>query len=319
MAKLNRREVNSRLVKRFSSGGVGVTTKAKQELGKKAGTFFTKEAISKGGAARTASNLGKVSTAIAVPLTIYDFYKTGQEKSGGKVNPNITEEERNKPNPSMGGKSIAEVESGIPKFKGFKNPFTKFFKNGGINPPQQPSIPKIGPKKNELGATNYPGGPDNPFVDEMSSKERSVNEMALESINKIDSIFPGAKEMLIETAIIESKIGKDTRAGSNYMQLTKKGIEGITDFKSHPRLENYYDKFQEETGIDARKATEKDWKTNPDLQAFGARLMYGKVAEPIPTTLEGRAKYWDKYYNSLLDAAGTPEEYLIQIKKYQNK
>ena len=27
MAKLNRREVNSRLVKRFSSGGVGVTTK----------------------------------------------------------------------------------------------------------------------------------------------------------------------------------------------------------------------------------------------------------------------------------------------------
>ena len=270
MARLNRKEVNSRLVKRFNSGGVGVTTKSKQELGKKAGTFFTKEAISKGGAVRTAANLGKLSTAIAAPLTIYDFYKTGQEKSGGKVNPNITEEEKNKPNPSMGGKSIAEVESGIPKFKGFKNPFSKFFKNGGINPPQQPPVPKIGPKKNEFGATNYPGGPDNPFVDEMSIYEKSVNQRALESINTIDGLFPGAKDMLIETAIIESKIGKDNRAGNNYMQLTKKGIEGITDFDSHPGLKNYYKKFEKETGIDATKATEEEWKSDPLLQALGS-------------------------------------------------
>ena len=195
----------------------------------------------------------------------------------------------------------------------------KRYQNGGVRPPAQPARPKISPKLNEFGATNYPGGPENPFVDEMSAKEKSVNQMALESINKIDSIFPGAKEMLIETAIIESKIGNDTRAGANYMQLTSKGIEGIKDFKSHPRLKNYYDKFQQATGIDARKATENEWKTNPDLQAFGARLMYGKVAEAIPTTVEGRAKYWDKYYNSLLDAAGTPEEYLIQVKEYQNK
>ena len=56
----------------------------------------------------------------------------------------------------------------------------------------------------------------------MSIHEKSVNQRALESINTIDGLFPGAKDMLIETAIIESKIGKDNRAGNNYMQLTKK-------------------------------------------------------------------------------------------------
>ena len=194
----------------------------------------------------------------------------------------------------------------------------KRFDNGG-KPPMQPPRPKIGPKKNEFGATNYPGGPDNPFVDEMSVPEKSVNQKALESINTIDGLFPGAKDMLIETAIIESKIGKDNRAGNNYMQLTKKGIEGITDFDSHPGLKNYYKKFEKETGIDATKATEEEWKSDPLLQAFGARLMYGKVPEAIPKTMEERAAYWDKYYNSTADEKGTAASYIKQVTEYQNK
>jgi hypothetical protein len=194
----------------------------------------------------------------------------------------------------------------------------KRFDNGG-KPPMQPPRPKIGPKKNEFGATNYPGGPDNPFVDEMSVPEKSVNQRALESINTIDGLFPGAKDMLIETAIIESKIGKDNRAGNNYMQLTKTGIKGITDFDSHPGLKNYYNKFEKETGIDATKATEEEWKNDPLLQAFGARLMYGKVPEAIPKTMEERAAYWDKYYNSTADEEGDAASYIKQVTEYQNK
>ena len=217
-------------------------------------------------------------------------------------------------------KNIPLVKKGLGILKGQKllESFD-LFKDGGINPPQQPPVPKIGPKKNEFGATNYPGGPDNPFVDEMSVPEKSVNQRALESINTIDGLFPGAKDMLIETAIIESKIGKDNRAGNNYMQLTKTGIKGITDFDSHPGLKNYYNKFEKETGIDATKATEEEWKSDPLLQAFGARLMYGKVPEAIPKTMKERAAYWDRYYNSTIDEEGDAASYIKQVTEYQNK
>ena len=77
--------------------------------------------------------VAKFGNAAAVPLALYDFYNKGQEMSGGKVMPNMTAEQMNESNPSMGGKSIAEVNAGIPKFKGFSNPFSGFFKKGGVN------------------------------------------------------------------------------------------------------------------------------------------------------------------------------------------
>lgn len=68
---------------------------------------------------------GKYSAGVTAPAMLYDFYNRGQEMSGGKVMPNMTEEQMNASNPSMGGKSIAEVNAGIPKFKGFS------FRDGG--------------------------------------------------------------------------------------------------------------------------------------------------------------------------------------------
>ena len=76
--------------------------------------------------------LGKYSAAVSAPAMLVDFYNRGQEMSGGKVMPNMTEEQMNASNSSMGGKSIAEVNAGIPKFKGFSNPFASFFRRGGM-------------------------------------------------------------------------------------------------------------------------------------------------------------------------------------------
>lgn len=70
---------------------------------------------------------GKYSAAVTAPAMLYDFYNRGQEMSGGNVMPNMTAEQMNTANPSMGGKSIAEVNAGIPKFKGFS------FRDGGPN------------------------------------------------------------------------------------------------------------------------------------------------------------------------------------------
>ena len=76
--------------------------------------------------------VAKFGNVAAIPLSLHEFYTKGQEMSGGKVMPNMTEEQMNASNPSMGGKSIAEVNAGIPKFKGFSNPFAGFFRRGGV-------------------------------------------------------------------------------------------------------------------------------------------------------------------------------------------
>ena len=116
-------------IRRYNDGGVGesLTTAVQDNI--------ATEGIKKN-AMRLAKrvpgfvgNLAKFSSAVTVPLSLYDFYTKGQEMSGGKVRPNITEAEKNKANPSMGGKSIAEVNAGIPKFKGFS------FEMGGVKLP----------------------------------------------------------------------------------------------------------------------------------------------------------------------------------------
>jgi hypothetical protein len=46
-----------------------------------------------------------------------------------------------------------------------------------------------------------------------------------------------------------------------------------------------------------------------------ARIHYLRIADKIPSTLEGQAAYWKKYYNSE-KGAGTVEEYIANYKKY---
>lgn len=52
------------------------------------------------------------------------------------------------------------------------------------------------------------------------------------------------------------------------------------------------------------------------LQAILCRFYYLGVKEAIPSTLEARAKYWKKYYNSEL-GAGTPEAYISRVKNFK--
>jgi len=108
-------------IRSYSDGGVGENIFQKGV--QKTGEFLLKKAPGAVG------RLGKFGAAVSAPAMLYDFYNRGQEMSGGKVRPNITEEEMNKANPSMGGKSIAEVNAGIPKFKGFS------FEMGGVKLP----------------------------------------------------------------------------------------------------------------------------------------------------------------------------------------
>ena len=45
------------------------------------------------------------------------------------------------------------------------------------------------------------------------------------------------------------------------------------------------------------------------------RIKYWRVPKPMPNTLEGRAKYWKKYYNTD-QGKGTTEKYIDTVKEY---
>lgn len=54
---------------------------------------------------------------------------------------------------------------------------------------------------------------------------------------------------------------------------------------------------------------------NVRLMIVFARLHYRRVPEALPTTPEGYAAYWKKYYNTYL-GKGTEEEFLKNYKRY---
>ena len=148
-------------------------------------------------------------------------------------------------------------------------------------------------------------------------KEVSLTDMTLDNISKIEKVFPGASDLLKETAIIESKMGRDTRAGKNVFQLTEIGIDAVKDIKSHPGLKKYHQKIKDNFGYDIMNASYQDFKTDPMLNALGARMMYAKVPDPVPGTVEGRADYWSNFYNTKADSHGTSDAFLKQVKEFK--
>ena len=61
--------------------------------------------------------------------------------------------------------------------------------------------------------------------------------------------------------------------------------------------------------------------TNNTLNAiFGRLYLFTITDKKIPTTLEGRAKYWKDFYNSNHPLAkGKPTRFVEAVKYYRNK
>lgn len=57
-----------------------------------------------------------------------------------------------------------------------------------------------------------------------------------------------------------------------------------------------------------------DLENNDLLSTCMARVHYLRVKEPIPPDLEGWARYWKRYYNTML-GKGTEEEFIANYKR----
>ena len=60
---------------------------------------------------------------------------------------------------------------------------------------------------------------------------------------------------------------------------------------------------------------EEDWdfllETNVAVQIAMCRLHYRRIPKPLPSSAEGQAEYWKKYYNSMA-GRGTVEDFLAR-------
>jgi hypothetical protein len=121
-----------------------------------------------------------------------------------------------------------------------------------------------------------------------------------------------AKLLLMETALAETNYGNtpDLTPNSDFgvFQFTQTGLNAVkgvsTDIKA---------KIRKRYGVEIDKLTTASLAFNPLASTICARLYYLTIPAAIPNTLQGRAEYWKKYYNSSL-GAGTVQGYINAVK-----
>ena len=126
-----------------------------------------------------------------------------------------------------------------------------------------------------------------------------------------------AIEMIIETAVAETGLGaiedKTIGAGMGITQFDDKPFQDIRD-----RNKKLRPKILKDLGIDIDLVEWDDLRYNQFLALLFTRLLYWLKGEPIPLTIEERAEYWKRHYNTYAPTAkGTPEHYLEMNSKYK--
>lgn len=126
--------------------------------------------------------------------------------------------------------------------------------------------------------------------------------------------FGTAKEMIIETAIAETGLGqiedKTVDAGMGITQFDKLPFDDVKN-----RSMKLKEKIKKELHVDISLVNWDDLRYNQFLALLFTRLLYWLKGDPIPATIEERAKYWKLHYNTVL-GKGTPEHYLEMNKKF---
>lgn len=144
---------------------------------------------------------------------------------------------------------------------------------------------------------------------------KRINEDALMICDCIGhGLYGTAKEMIIETAITETGLGqiedKTVGAGMGLTQFDDKPFQDIRDrsIKLRPKI-------LKELKIDISLVEWDDLRYNQFLSLLFTRLHYWLKGDPIPATIEERAKYWKRHYNTV-QGKGTVEHYLEMNRKY---
>lgn len=146
--------------------------------------------------------------------------------------------------------------------------------------------------------------------------QNQLREMAL----KVCECLGNGKNNTAYNLLLETAGAETVRGG--FFDSTKGAGMGLTQFDKMPWHDthnrtsknikilvfNYF-------GIYLDYLEWEDLRYNPLLAMICTRLKYRLIAEEIPISIEDRAKYWKKYYNSEL-GKGTIEHYLSANEKF---
>ena len=143
------------------------------------------------------------------------------------------------------------------------------------------------------------------------------NEIIGPVLKKMDLWSENAETLLLGTAVHESAGLKRLRQYDDGPALSYFQMEPATLFDLHdnflsfrPEKRLLLDQFQVE-----KLTLSENLIMNPAYATAAARLQYYRVPEEIPTTLNGQAKYWKKYWNTEL-GKGTEQEFIEHYKYY---
>lgn len=125
-----------------------------------------------------------------------------------------------------------------------------------------------------------------------------------------------AKEQIIETAIAETGLGQieDKTPNSAGMGITQFDKMPFEDVKK--RTMKLRPKILADLKVDIATVKWEDLKFDHFKSLLFTRLLYWLKGDPIPATIEERAKYWKLHYNTKA-GKGTVEHYLEMNRKYK--
>jgi hypothetical protein len=125
-----------------------------------------------------------------------------------------------------------------------------------------------------------------------------------------------AINLLLETACVETCLGtyQDPTPNGAGWGLTQGDAIGVLDVAKRTRDVDAR-RIRHAFGFEIYNTIGPDLANNP-LKAFVfTRCFYKLIPEAIPETLQGRAEYWKKYYNTHL-GKGTVNEYIEKAERY---
>ncbi len=165
------------------------------------------------------------------------------------------------------------------------------------------------------------------------------NQTPTQALSTLKRIFPNdsnGTEFIKEIAIVESNMGTDEgiyedQGGSpsdiGMLQINPVGYNTVMERLTAKRgdkipmgIQSAIPKVKKELGIDLRNVKFEDLTNNTLNAIFGRLYLFTITDKKIPTTLEGRAKYWKDFYNSNHPLAkGKPSRFVEAVKYYRNK
>jgi len=123
--------------------------------------------------------------------------------------------------------------------------------------------------------------------------------------------------MVMETFMVETQLGTfpDTVNESGF-GIAQFDLIGFEDTKVES-IDKYKDSVYKKWGVNLDIVQLVELRYNTPLSGIFCRLKYKRVPEKIPSTVEERAKYWKKYYNSHL-GAGTEAFYIKSVNSFSH-